>query len=208
MEYVGFVAPSGEGRDPTESPERTVNLYIQPSDNNPKQLMLYSMPGLQQVMELPSGPVRGLYESTLGRVFAVTSTQLFEIFAGHTFLVRGSVPNGTSYVSMADDGLFLVLSVGGTGLVYDFATNVLTTIAPEDPTMVFGRVQYIDARIITNQPGTRLWWYTEPLAASIWPALNYYCADARPDPLVTLYVDHREVWLFGSQSCGNLGQHR
>ena len=33
-----------------------------------------------------------------------------------------------------------------------------------------------------------------------WEALSYYEAQARPDNIVTLYVDHREVWLYGSQS--------
>ena len=200
MDYVGFLAPSGEGRSPVDSPERTINMYLQPSDNNPKQLMLYSMPGLQQVMELPSGPVRGLYESTLGRVFAVTSSQLFELFAGHTFLLRGSVPNGTSFVSMTDDGQHLVLSVEGVGLAYHFATNVLTTIAPEDSALTFGRVQYIDGRITANRPGTRQFYYSDILNATSWPALNYYGAEARADLVVTHYIDHREVWLFGTQS--------
>ena len=116
---------------------------------------------MQPVAELPSGPIRGLYETSISRVFAVTSTTLFEIFQGFTFLSRGTVPNGTSYVSMCDNGAFLILSVEGAGLVYNLSTNVLTTIAPEDPALTFGRVAYIDGYIVTNQPETIRFWYKQ-----------------------------------------------
>jgi hypothetical protein len=195
----GFCAPSSPTRSRAVSAERTINLYIEESPNQKGQFTLYGYPGLLPVATLPSGPVRGLYESTLGRVFAVTSTTLFEVFAGWTFTSRGTVPTGTAPVSLTDDGITLVLSVEGQGLAMPFVTNVLAAIpAPHPPT--FGRVQYLDGRILTNEPGTRNFWYSDILNATSWPALNFYAAEARADLLVTLYVDHRELWLFGTQS--------
>lgn len=196
----GFCSPTGYSRSESVATDRLINMYLEPLSNNAKELCLYSIPGLQPVAELPSGPIRGLYETSTSRVFAVTSTTLFEIFQGFTFLSRGSVPNGTSYVSMCDDGVYLILSVEGTGLAYNLSTNVLTTIVPDDPALTFGRVAYIDNYIVTNQPDTRRFWLSNLANPLIWGALSYYDAQARPDNIVTLYVDHREVWLYGSQS--------
>jgi hypothetical protein len=196
----GFVGPSGASRSAHASCERSINFYLEPESNNPKSLLLYSFPGLQPVAELPTGPIRGLYESSTGLVFAVTSSRLYEVFAGFTFIDRHAVPNGTNYVSMCDDGTSLVLSVEGQCLVYNMTTQAIVTVAPGEPTLTFGRVAYLDGYIVSNEPGTRRFWVSNLNAPTIWGALSYYDAQARPDDIVTLYVDHRELWLYGSQS--------
>lgn len=200
MDYAGFIGPSGTDRSLRGSCERTVNMYLQGSDTNPKDVMLYAFPGLQIVHTLPSGPVRGLYEATTGQVYATTSTHLFEVFSGWTVIQRASIPNGTQPVSMTDDGTFLVLSVEGQGLVYSMAVHDIVTIVPGEPTLTFGRLGYIDGRIVTNQPGTRRFWYSEVLNPTAWDALAYYGAEGRADPVLGLVADHREVWLGGTQS--------
>ena len=117
---------------------------------------------------LPSGPVRGLYEATNGRVFATTSTTLFEVFAGFSFLARGTIHTGTAPVSMVDDGQYLILSVDGVGYAYAFATDALTTLPLTGP-QTFGQVVYLDGYLLTNEPGTRRFWHAEPLNPLVWP---------------------------------------
>lgn len=199
MRYDGFISPTGFSRSDRMSCERTINLYAEPLSNDPKQLVLYSFPGLQRVAVLPSGPIRGLYEATNGRVWAATSTQLFEIFQGHTFIARGSLPSGTTPVSFTDNGAQLLISANGQGLLYDFAANTLTAIPLTGP-QTFGRVAYISGYFVTNEPGTRRFWYSALLDGLTWDALSYYAAEARADNLETLYVDHNELWLLGSQT--------
>jgi hypothetical protein len=100
---------------------------------------------------------------------------------------------------MTDDGQTLVVSAQGVGYTMPFATNTLATIPLTGP-QTFGRVQYLDGRILTNEPGTRRFWYSDPFAPATWPALNFYEAEARADLLLTLLIDHRELYLFGTQS--------
>lgn len=149
---------------------------------------------------MPSAPIRGLYSTTTGRTFAVTSSQLFEIFSGFTYTARGSVPNGTGQVSLTDNGAQMVLSVEGQGLLYDLTSNTLTTIAPDEPTLVFGRVQYISGYFVTNAVGTARFYYSNLLNGAVWGALSYYSAEARGDPVMTIYADHNELWLPGTQT--------
>src|SRR5262245_53619984 len=123
VDFKGFIGPSGAMNSLAVSAERTVNLRVVENENAKGQYVLMGMPGLRQVAELPSGPVRGLYEDTNGRVFATTSTTLFEIFSGWSFLSRGTIPTGTSPTSLIDNGQQLLLSANGQAFILPFATN-------------------------------------------------------------------------------------
>lgn len=197
--FAGFIGPSGRTRSVDAAADRCINLYIEEVETKKGTYVLYSMPGLRQVATLPSAPVRGLYTTTTGRVFATTATTLFEVFAGWSFLSRGTIPTGTQPVSMTDDGLHLVLSVEGQGFAYDLQAHTLTALPTTGP-QTFGQLGYLDSRILTNEPGTSRFWFSGLLDALTWDPLAFYSVEGRPDPLVTLYVDHREVWLPGSQS--------
>jgi hypothetical protein len=174
-------------------------MYVEQVETDRKRYVLYSMPGLRQVAQLPSGPVRGLYESSVGRVFAATSTTLYELFSGWSFLSRGTITTGTNPVSFADNGIHVVLSVEGVGYAFDLTTNVLTTLPTTGP-QPFGQMAYLDGYLLSNQPGSRRFYYSNLLDALTWPALSFYSAEGRPDNLVTIVADHRELWVFGSQS--------
>lgn len=199
MLYQGFTGPTGAARSASADCSRTINLYLEPSSSNPREFVLYSLPGLKPVDLLESAPVRGLYTTSGGRVFATTSTTLYELFAGWTHLSRGTIVTGTEATSFADNGIHMVLTTQGQGYSYDLATNVLAALPTTGPAQ-WGQVAYLDGYLLTNEVGTRRFWYSAPLDATTWPATNFYSAEARPDIITTLFVDHRELWIFGSQS--------
>lgn len=194
-----FVGPSGAERSRAVDASRTINMYLQEGSSQRGQYVLYSFPGLLPVAQLPSGPIRGLYEATNGTVWAATSTTLFQVFSGWSFTSRGTITTGTSPVWFSDDGAYLVFSSEGVGYALEFATNTLTTLPLTGP-QVFGRMQYIDGRVLTHEPNTRRFWYAELLDPLTWPALNFYAVEGRADNLLTIYSDHREVWAFGNQT--------
>jgi hypothetical protein len=179
--------------------DRLINLYVEESSNQKGVYTLYSMPGLRQVALLPSGPVRGLYEATNGRVYAVTSTTLFEVFEGWTFLTRGTVHTGTDPASMVDDGQYLIITVDGFGYSFEFATDTFANLPLTGP-LLFGQVVYLDGYILSNEPGTRRVWYAEPLNPVVWPGANVLQAEGRADNTVTLLSDHSQLWIFGTQT--------
>lgn len=100
---------------------------------------------------------------------------------------------------MVDDGQTLVLSVDGVGYGYTLATDVLTALPLTGP-QTFGQLGCLDGRVVTNEPGTQKFWFSDYLNALVWDPLAFYSAEGRADNLVTLIADHREVWLGGRQS--------
>jgi len=60
-------------------------------------------------------------------------------------------------------------------------------------------VDIVDNYFIYNDPGTQLWGASS-ISSPISPPLSYGAKDGAPDNLVSLIVDHREVYLLGEQS--------
>lgn len=60
-------------------------------------------------------------------------------------------------------------------------------------------VDIMDNYFVYNRPDSQ-WWGASDLNSPISPALSYGVKDGGPDNLVSLIVDHREVYLLGEQS--------
>lgn len=163
-----------------------------------KQPALYGTPGLRRFATLQGGPLRALYTSSRGRVFCVAGPNLYELLASGQSVLRGTL-GGTQPVSMADNGIALMVVDGTHGYVLDFATNTYQPVTdPDMPAADF--VVFLDGYFVVNVHGTGQYMLTglyDPLNVG---GLDLATAEARPDPLVALAVDHRELWLFGSQT--------
>lgn len=194
-----FCGPTGGERALAVDASRTVNLYLHELPNERGTYVLYGMPGLRPWAILPDAPIRGLFETTTGRTFAVAGSTLYELFPGGTFVALGAVAPGSAPVSMTDNGRHLVLSSSEVGYTYDLQVEALAPIPPTGPSR-FGQVAYLDGFIVTNEPGTARFWSSGLFDAETWDPLAFYVAEGRGDPLVTLFVDHRELYLFGTQT--------
>jgi len=161
-------------------------------------MALYSMPGLRVVATLPSGPIRGLYTTGSGRTFAVTSTTLFELFAGWTFLSRGTIPTATGPVSMEDNGFHLFFTSNGQGFAFNLVTPALAVVTP--PGLGFGQVGFLNGYLASNDPGTNRFYFSDPLDATTWDALSFYEAESSPDPIQALTSNHHELYLGGTHN--------
>lgn len=107
------------------------------------------------------------------------------------------IGGGSGYSANADTSTTASFPSVGVGLMLAttiLAANTLTRVADA----VFqgaGSCGFIDGYIIFNQPGTQVFWITNIYSTVINP-LGFASAEAFPDKLITLLVDHREVWLF------------
>ena len=195
--FPGFVSGSYTTRSFVHGSERCVNLVLEDNPST-KQAALYGTPGLRRVAYLPSGPMRALYTASQGRVFAVAGSTLYELLPGGAGVPRGTL-GGTQPVSMADNGIALMLVDGTSGYVLDFATHTYQQVTdPDMPHADF--VVFLDGYFVLNVHGTGQYMLTglyDPLHVG---GLDHATAEARPDPIVAHAADHRELWLFGSQT--------
>jgi hypothetical protein len=176
---------------------RCVNLFPEIVPDGGKQpAFLQRAPGLRQLVQLPTGPVRGLW--TFGDyAYAVSGTRFYQIDSDWNYVDKGGVV-GSNPVNMVDNGTQLFIADGPTGYIYNASTDAFAQITDPDFYGAVG-VGFIDGYFVYNQPDSQKFWVTSLYGSSVDP-LDFASAEGSPDNLVTLIVDHREVWLFGETS--------
>lgn len=206
MKYEGFIGQSYTLQAFSADCQQTVNLYPQADESGTGKnaFNLFSTPGLKKVQtyaDVATGPMRGAYWSSVDRFFVVVGDKLFEVasdFSSVRVLALPGEAGRTSTVCMTDNGLAMMIACGPTGYWFDFTTNAVTQIADE----VFkgaDKCGFIDGFIVFNEPGTQNFWITQLYDTVIDP-LGFAAVEGSPDKLLSLLVDHKEIWLFGEIS--------
>ena len=158
---------------------------------------LQRAPGLNYLASLGAGPVRGLWQfGDYG--YAVSGTTLYKIDSDFNAVAKGTV-TGTGQVSMVDNGTQMFIAAGATGYIYNAGTDVFAQITDVDFAGAV-TVGFIDGYFVYNQPNSQKFWVTSLYDGTSVDPLDFASAEGSPDNLVSLIVNHREVWLFGQST--------
>jgi hypothetical protein len=180
---------------------RMVNLFPELVPEGGKEpAFLQRAPGLRLLATLGTGPVRGLWSFSNSSLysFAVSGNTLYKITTSWAATAIGTVA-GTGPVSMSDNGTQLFIAANGPSYIYNTSTNVFAQITdPDFPGAV--TVGYLDGYFVFNPPNSQQVWVTSLLDGFSVDPLDFASAEGSPDGLVALIVDHREAWLFGTNS--------
>jgi hypothetical protein len=115
------------GRARAVSAQKRQNLFLEvKAEKDKTSLAAYGTPGLKYFSSLGASPIRGLwwYQAT-NRLFAVAYDQLVEISPDGTTVNRGTLMSTSGTVSMADNGLQLMIVDGLSGYIYQPTTGDL-----------------------------------------------------------------------------------
>lgn len=136
-----------------------------------------------------------------------------------TTLSVSAVSSGTLYVGQTIQGSgiaanTMITALGtGTGGIGDYTISTSQTVAsrtmyalnftqiPSSDGAFSGAnvVDIVDNYFVYNNPGTQQWGASD-LLSPISNSLSYALKDVAPDKLVSIIVDHREIYLLGEQS--------
>ena len=205
---------------------RMVNLYPEVIPEGGKEpAYLQRCPGLSLKTTVGSGPIRGLW--SLGNyLYVVSGNEFYKLDSNYNFvggdelLLEGggfillengnsiSLESGSAYiglvsgtgpVSMTDNGTQIFIAANPDGYIYNTATNEYQQITdPDFPGAV--TVGYLDGYFVFNEPNSQRVWVTQLLDGLSIDPLDFASAEGSPDGLVSLIIDHREAWLFGTNS--------
>jgi hypothetical protein len=202
---------------------RMVNLYPEViAEGGKEPAYLQRCPGYALVATIGTGPIRGLYTLN-GDIFVVSGNYLYGLGDnfemqiplalqqdgmlllqdGGEIEVESGTPigyiSGTGPVSMADNGTQIFIAANPAGYIYNADTEEFGEITDEDfPGAV--TVGYLDGYFVFNEPNSQRVWVTQLLDGTSIDPLDFASAEGSPDGLVSLIVDHREAWLFGTNS--------
>ena len=185
-------------RSPNAADSRMVNLFPEIVPEGGKEpAYLQRAPGLRLLTTLPTGPVRGMWTFN-GKAYVVAGEKFYQMNEVWEYVEKGTV-SGVGPVSMVDNGTQVFIACNGPSYIYNSRTDQFAQITdPDFPGAVM--VGYIDGYFTFNEPNSQRVWVTALLDGTSVDPLDFASAEGSPDNLVSLIVDHREVWLFGQNS--------
>jgi hypothetical protein len=181
---------------------RMVNLFPEAvPEGGIEPAFIQRCPGLQLQQVIGEGPIRGLWaHQTQGDDFYVVSG--FEVYKLSSLTgtpVKLGDVTGTGPVSIADNGNQIFFACNPDSYIYDESTNTFTQITdPDFPGAV--TVAYLDGYFVFNEPNSQKLWVTQLFDGFQIDPLEFASAEGSPDGVVGILVDHRECWVFGTDS--------
>ena len=187
-----------QARSPNAADNRMINLFPEIVPEGGKEpAFLSRTAGLRLVATVGNGPIRGLWEFG-GTCYIVSGSSLYRMTASYSSTLIGTV-GGTGPVSMSDNGTQMFIACNGTSYIYNSSSTLLSQITDTDfPGAV--TVGYLDGYFVFNPPNSQQIWITALLDGTDIDALDFASAEGSPDGVVGIIIDHREVWVFGTNS--------
>ena len=176
-----------------------INLFPEIVPEGGKEpAFLQRAPGLRLLVTVGTGPIRGI--RTVGDyLYVVSGNSLYRVDDSYTVTLLGVVNDIQTPVSMSDNGTQVVVACDGPMYVYNTITSAFAQVTdPDFPGAI--NVSFLDGYFVFIEPSSQKVWVTalnDPLSVD---PLDFASAEADPDNLVSLIVDHGQVWLFGTNS--------
>mgnify|MGYP003348971119 FL=1 len=157
-----ILGPGITGRSRAVTAQKRQNLFLEVKPEKDKSLLVaYGTPGLKLFTDLGSNPSRGLWWfQSYNRLYTVLYDELLEIYPDGTVFNRGQINSKSGTVSMADNGIQLMIVDGEDGYIYQPNTGDLSysrtattvTVTEVLTTRVTGQTIYVagDANIPTE----------------------------------------------------------
>lgn len=200
MSDFPFLGGSFAGRSVAFDSNRTINLYPELSESGTSRspVSLIGTPGLLLWLGLTGGRVRGMIPFTDTVSIIVCGSSVWKVNSDKTTKLIGAVADEGPIVSMASNGQVIMMVGGAAGYFIDPNAETVTPIIDldfEGSTNVY----FVDGYFAFNKMNTGQFQITALYGTDI-DGLDYATAEGAPDPLVSLIVDHREVWLLGTET--------
>jgi len=178
---------------------RMINLFPELVPEGGKEpAFLNRAPGLKLKISVGSGPIRGMWVFG-GNLYVVSRNKLYKVDSNYAVTQLGTVSGTSGPVSMVDNGIQLFIACNGPSYIYNSQTNVFAQITDGDfPGAV--TVAYLDGYFVFNEPNSQKIWVTGLLDGASIDPLDFASAEGSPDGVVGIIADHREIWVFGTNS--------
>jgi len=180
---------------------RVVNLYAEATpEGSRSKVVLYGTPGQKEWHTIGGDTIRAGLEGQ-GVAYILSGSVLWKVEEdGTATACTGDLIPATGHATLINNGYQIGLLV-----VPDFFVITDTTVVKNTssgvPAVGFSSVAYIDGYgILTNNDSSGEFCITALQDFSTIDPLDFASAESSPDGLVSVLVDHREIWLFGTKT--------
>jgi hypothetical protein len=192
---MNILGGAWEGQSKALSAQQSINVYIELGDDG--QASLKGVHGTDLENNL-SYDVRGL-KNAWGKLYAVAGSNVYYIDSAGAATELGSIVNDGLPVSMAHNIAELAIVSGGRMWVVQKSTHVLSEVTDVDLPVV-NKIDFLDGYGIVLERNSGRFHFTTIDDFETIDGADFATAEGAPDDLVSLIVDHRELWLFGEDT--------
>jgi hypothetical protein len=210
---LSIVGAAYKGRSIAVDGQELVNLYLEasPSTEAKNNVVLIGTPGLKLLATIgtTSNGTRGIYVTARNRCLIVVGNILYELDSAFGYTNRGQLNTFSGRVCFAEidkqvdpsaaPESDVMLVDGNYGYILNTLTNVFTTITGDyfPGTSVISQNGFF----IQNMNDSNKFIYSDQYNGLNWQAsLNFFAAEASPDPINYLTLINNQLWLVGSKS--------
>lgn len=175
-----------------------MNFYVEKDESGQgkSDLQLIGTPGLEVFCDLGDIPVRGELK-TQGRAFAVGGSKWYEVKADGSKTLLGIVANDSLPASLVAGASQLLLASAGLVYVYDLKTNTFSSLAPVTFAGSVSQVAWCDGFFLALIASSQKVQVSAAEDATTWVLTNFIATSVFVGNVLSMIVNHREIWLFG-----------
>jgi hypothetical protein len=198
-------------KSPYVTAKELVNMYCETRPSGEKSMMVaYRTPGLQLFTDTSStSPCRGMHSfDSRDQAFVVFSNGLYQLSGTGSLTFIGSLDTYSGRVSIADNGVQIMIVDGTSGYIYNTNTLVFAKITdvdfPAGPTTVC----FLTGRFVITLTNSSRFYWSDVYDGLSWDALNFANSETSPDPNVAIWANNGQLVIFGSRTTeywGNSG---
>lgn len=188
-----FATKAGKSASLQNTGETLINMYVEPTPDGRGQIMRVGRPGVVRRYAV-SGESRGI-AYLLGGAYAIIGDGFYRLTTTE-YTRLGTIGTATGKCTFAENATQIGICDGFGLYVWDGQYLTQTTL----PIDAAGSLAALDGYGIINHRSSGLFYRTNLNDFKTIDPLNFATAESQPDKLKRVYVDHREIWLFGETS--------
>jgi len=192
-----FAVQMGESSVTQNSRETLINMYAEAEVGGRKRLIRRQRAGLRRLLANTGTKRAHEYNDGDGYDYLVIGNTFYR-FDGTTLTSLGTITSssGRCWIIFNDNGDAFI-SDGSSGYVWNGASIATITTPGSVPV---GPLAYQGGFGIFSVPGTGQWYITAVNDFTSVDALDFATAEAHPDPLVRVFIDHNQAFLCGTRT--------
>ncbi len=187
-------------KSPFVTAKQLQNLYVETRPAGEKaSLVAYCTPGETLFVDFGATPPRGGIEFEPGGVaYVVHRAVLWEVNNAGVTTNRGSLNTSTGRVSMAHNGVQIMITDGTNGYIYNTSTLVFAQIVDGDFPANPVTVTFLAGRFIANFLNSSRFYCSDLYNGLSWDATMFANAEANADPILAVWASNGQLILLGS----------
>jgi len=203
MKFTGFIGPAYSLDSKNVDAQRCVNMYLKINESGKGKegdiLSYLGTPGLTTLLTLGTSPTRGSFRGSDGFLYMVAGNKAYRISSTWVATEIGELLTSTGNVDFADNGVTLIIVDGPNGYSHTLTSTIMSAMSDDADWKGASHVWYIDGYFLFNKPDSAIFYITDANAITL-PTLDFSTVDGAPDDIISVLINHREVWFFGDDS--------